>query len=189
MNTRQKAKGPGYQMFWDREGDMMERLTSDFKAGRPMEWPVLSRALVHRVWSDFSRDGYVRDERALDNIFASIRDNVLRLRLGTVAAEHTEVAAAHFFEEHLTPEQCEPFATWMIESDDGWRISDYGLDPLIDAVALAFEAKTAAERLKYLDRALHVTHCRGDLSRLFVEGGRQTVVELDVETEDLATPA
>lgn len=183
MNTREKAKGPGYQMFWDREEEMTERLTSDFKAGRPLDWPVLPRALVHRVWSDFSRDGYVRDDRALDNIFSAIRDNVMRLKLGTIAAEHTEVSPEVFFEEYLTPEQCEPFALWMIETEnDGWRLSDYGLEPLIDAVALAFEARTPALRLKYLDRALHVTHCRGDLAKLFIEGGRQSVVEMDVDS-------
>jgi hypothetical protein len=182
MNVREQAKGPGYQMLLDYEDDMAGRLVADFKAGRPLDWPVLPQALVHRVWSEFARDGYVRDERALDNIFASMRDNVLRLKLGTIAAEHTEWSAADYFEDRLTAEECEPFAFWMIETEnDGWRLSDYGLDPLIDAIALAFEAKTPARRLKYLDRALHVTHCRGDLSKMFVEGGRCTVAELDAE--------
>lgn len=179
MSTQTKAKGPGYQMFWDREDEMLSRLTDDFKAGQPLDWPVLSPDLVHRVWSDFSRDGYVRDERALDNIFASIRDNVLRLQIATIAAAHTEADPEEYLQEYLEPGDCEAFTSWLVATQSGERISDCGLGPLIETVALAFEARTAGERLKYLDRALHITHFHGDLAKLFIEGGRKNVPEIE----------
>lgn len=72
--------------------------------------------------------------------------------------------------------QVDEFCAWLVDTPEGWRISDYGIKPLSHALALAFEARTQAAKLKYLDRALNVVHCRGDLSRLFVEGGRQTVL-------------
>jgi hypothetical protein len=174
-----KAAGPGYQALLWRMEDVLAELVADFKAAKPLHWPVLPRRVVHRVWSGFVRDGYVRDDRALDNIQAAMRDNVVRLQIANIVAGHEALDPGAILEEHLPEEQYEDFCAWLIESEQGWRISDYGLAPLQDALALAHEAKTSAARLKYLDRALHVTHQRGDLSRLFIEGGRSTVADLD----------
>lgn len=181
----EKAKGPGYEMLMNRQDDMLYGLARAFQEGRPSAWPVLTRKQVHNVWSAFVRDGFVRNETALDVIFESMRDNLLRLECATIVAGHTGLDPANFLADCgvLTESEHEAFSNWLIESDDGWRISDYGLDPLFDAIACAFEARTPALKLKCLDRALHVTHQRGDLSKLFVEGGRQTVAELEVTLE------
>lgn len=183
MANAEQARGPGYEVLAAREWDLVSELVADYKAGRPVNWPVVSRGLLHRVWSDFSRDGYVRDERALDNIFALIRDNVVRLQIANIVALHEAVSPDTILEEYFEPEEYEAFCTWLVDYEGGWRISDYGIRPLRDAVALAFEARTPAAKLKYLDRALHVTHMRGDLSKLFVEGGRETVVHCGLENE------
>lgn len=174
----EKAKGPSYEAIFLRQGDILSEMVNDFTAGRPLNWPVLPQSLVHRVWSDFVREGYVRDERALDNIYACMRDNVLRLQISNTVAGHDVAAPEDLLEDVLSADRHEEFSDWLIESEDGWRISDYGIGPLTDALALAHEARTSSARLKYLDRALHVTHMRGDLSKLFVEGGRGTVMEL-----------
>lgn len=181
--TAEKPKGPGYEDLIVRFDDMVERLTADFRAGRPLDWPVVPRSRLHRVWSDFARDGYVRDEEALENIFSCIRDNAVHLRLSTIAGGHESLDPETVFGDDIPPERMAAFCDWLVESGDGWRISDYGLEPIETAVALAFEARTPAARLKYLDRALHVTHQRGDLSKLFVEGGRRTVMALDEALE------
>jgi len=186
-NRTERAKGPGYETQYLRQDEMVATMVEDYKAGRPVHWPVLSKTLVHRVWADFSRDGYVRDERALDGIFASIRDNVVRLQIANIVGGHEAVGPDVLLSEYLDEEEYEAFCTWLVDYEDGWRISDYGIKPLSDAVALAFEARTAGARLKYLDRALNVTHMRGDLSKLFIEGGRSTVMAVSLEEEE--TPA
>ena len=177
---REKAKGPGYLDLGHRLDEMVEQLVRDFLAGNPLHWPVASKQQVHRVWSDFVRDGYVRNERLLDSIYASIRDNVLRLEIGTIVCEHTATPPGYILDEHLDMSQYDAFCDWLVDFDGVGRLSDYGLVPLQDAIALAYEAKTPESRLKYLDRALNVTHMRGDLSRLFIEGGRTTVITLPV---------
>lgn len=182
--AREKAIGRGYDEIHFRIDEMVNGFVADFRAGQALGWPVLPRHLVHRVWSDFVRDGYVRDERALDAIYASIRDNVVRLQIANIVAGHEGVSPESLLAEHLDPDQYEEFCSWLVDYENGWRISDYGIGPLTDAVALAFEARTAAARLKYLDRALHVTHARNDLSKLFVEGGRDTILEMEQLEED-----
>ena len=179
-----KAKGPGYLDLHHRLDDMVCRLASDFKAGKPLVWPVASKARVHRVWEGFVKDGYVRDEEALDKIFMTMRDSVVRLEIATVVAEHSGVSPDTILSEHLGEEQYEAFAEWLVDFNGACRLSDYGLAPLQDAMALAFEAKTPAERLKYLDRALNVVHARGDLALLFIEGGRQTVLAVTVDVNE-----
>ena len=179
-----KAKGPGYLDLHHRLDDMVCRLASDFKAGKPLVWPVASKARVHRVWEAFVKDGYVRDEEALDKIFMTMRDSVVRLEIATVVADHSGISPDTILSEHLGEEQYEEFAEWLVDFNGACRLSDYGLAPLQDAMALAFEAKTPAERLKYLDRALNVVHARGDLALLFIEGGRQTVLAVTVDVNE-----
>jgi hypothetical protein len=182
----EKAKGPGYDDLHYRLDDMTYTLTQAFRAGKPLRWPVVPRARVHQVWSDFVRDGYVRDEQALDAIFTSMRDSVVCLELGTIVAQHTGCSPESVLEDLLDASQYEPFCEWLVDFEGEGRLSDYGLAPLQDAIALAFEAKTPTLRLKYLDRALHVAHARGDLSRLLIEGGRSAVLALADMPEELS---
>lgn len=178
-NPRQKAKGPGYLHLGLLSDEMAYNLTQDFLQGKPLDWPVVASAKVHKIWSEFVEHGAVKDELGLHQVFESVRDSFLRLEVANIVSGHTGLDPATFFEDMLDPHELEPFCDWLIEGDGHWRISDYGADPLRDAIALAFEAPSNEKKLKYLDRALHVTHMRGDLSRLFIEGGRDAVLDLD----------
>lgn len=182
-NTRQKAKGPGYLHLGLLSDEMAYNLTQDFLKGKPLDWPVAPRDKVHKIWSEFVEHGAVKDELGLHQVFESVRDSFLRLEVANIVSGHTELNPTSFFEDMLNPHELEPFCDWLIAGDgnDGnWRISDYGAEPLRDAIALAFEAPSNEKKLKYLDRALHVTHMRGDLSRLFIEGGRNAVLDIDL---------
>ncbi len=186
MQQTERAKGPGYETQYLRQEELVSEMVAHYRAGKPVHWPVVGQALLSRVWSDFVRDGYVRDERALDNIFASIRDNVVRLQIANIVGGHEAISAEAILSDYLDETEHEAFCTWLVDYEDGWRISDYGIKPLCDAIALAFEARTATARLKYIDRALHVTHMRGDLSKLFVEGGRRTVAAVELAEAEVA---
>ena len=183
-STNTKAKGPGYLDLHHRLDDMVCRLAADFKSGKPLVWPVVAKARVHRVWEAFVKDGYVRDEEALEKIFMTMRDSVVRLEIATIVAEHSGVSPDTILSEHLDESQYEKFADWLVDFNGAARLSDYGLGPLQDAIALAFEAKNPAERLKYLDRALNVVHARSDLALLLIEGGRMTVLDVTIEAQE-----
>lgn len=181
----EKAKGPGYEHLYFRADYLVHYLVQAFKAGKPLHWPVASKALVHKVWSSFIDTGKVLDEQALERIQESMQDSLCHLMVANIVSGHDGVSPAQYLEDHLDHDQHEAFCDWLITDDSGyWRVSDYGTKPLVDAMALAFEAKTLAAKLKYLDQALHVTHMRGDLSRLFIEGGRSTVVEIGLESRE-----
>lgn len=173
--TTKSRKGRVTKPLQLHEPELLGELTQDFQSGSELNWPLLSKDKVHRVWSDFSQDGYVRDERALEEIYASLRDNAVRLRNATTVAGHENMNPADYLEDDLDPAEHQKFCSWLVEHEGGWRISDYGLAPLYTALALAFEARTPAAKLKFLDRALSVTHMRGDLSRFFIAGGRNSV--------------
>lgn len=175
MELIEKAKGPGYEAIFYRQDDILYELENAFLAGKPPPWPLLKPAFVHKVWSVFSDSGCVDDE-ALDVIYASMRDNLIRLQIATVVAGHEGIRPEDLLEQ--CADQVDAFCDWLVQTEEGMRISDYGIRPLSDALALAYEAKTSASRLKYLDRALNVCHMRGDLSRLFIEGGRAEVSAL-----------
>ena len=178
MSLKERANGPGYESILYRMDDVRSELILGFKRGEPLHWPLLSSAKVHRVWSEFVDYGLVRSERLLDDILFSMRDNLNRLQIATIVAGHESLDPAQWLEDDFSPEEVDTFCQWLIEGPEGWRISDYGIEPLTDAIALAIEARSSGARVKYLDRALNVVHCRGDLAKLFIEGGRPSVLAL-----------
>ncbi len=182
------ASGRGNEALFSRMHDLHYEMVQDFRAGKAMSWPVLEPSVVHKVWERFAQTGNVPDEQALQRILESIRDNVARLSVATIVAGHEGVSAQDVFDYALEDEEFEAFVAWLIETPQGWRISDYGVGPLWQAVALAIDAKTLPARLKYLDRALHVMHMRSDLAALFIRGGRPSVEALD-EIDTLASCA
>lgn len=181
MPANERAKGPGYEALHYRMDELVEEMARDFRSGKSADWPKVSKPVIHRIWAGFVATGRVQDDRTLDNIFSTIRDNVVRLQIANIVGQHEEVTPDCILNGVLNEDEYSAFSDWVVDYEGEWRISDYGLKPLQDAIALAHEALSAELRLKYIDRALHVVHCRGDLSRLFVEGGRATVNALQGE--------
>lgn len=175
--ANKKALGPGYITLYERMDSLLDELIIAFNQGA-LAWPVVPRQSLLKLWRDFSRHGRVRNPRALEQACTLMRDNVARLAIANVVSGHEVMDPGSLLEGRLEETRWEVFTDWLVDDEEGWRISDYGLGPLQDAMALALEAETPEACLKYLDRALHVTHQRGDLSRLLVEGGRSTLNEL-----------
>lgn len=176
-----KPKGPGYEHITSRITTICNELIDDFKAGKQVNWPVLKPFFVHQVWEDFIKKGYVSDETKLDTIFASMRDNVVRLIITSSVSQYSKLPVDLLDDclEKLSTPEVHAFFEWLTGSNHDKNISDYGTQPLIDALAFAFEAKKYEEKLKYLDGALHITHARGDLSCFFIEGGRGNELQLE----------
>lgn len=191
MMRKQHQGGRGFEDIFYRTSEVLDRLVEDFRSGQEMKWEVVPRHLLHRVWSGFIDHGRVQDERGLDNVLGIMRDCLCRLQIATIVFEHDAISPVDFMSDHMdSEEEIGRFAEWLAVDQDGhWRISDYGIEGLTTEIARAIDARRPEDRLKFLDRALHVVHCRGDLSRLFVEGGRSTMLEFDVDAAEEATEA
>lgn len=75
------------------------------------------------------------------------------------------------------------FGKWAVLPDGTTALSDYGLEPLFDICAEFDDDMSAEETLVLINRALDVTHMRGDLASMFIEGGSQALTRISEDIE------
>ncbi len=102
-----------------------------------------------------------------------ILTNITLLMANTVLMGHTGVNPRDEFD--LTPEECDSFADYAIDENGQFRLSDYGMDRLVDLAAKIYQTKKPEDKLVLLDQVLNVTHQRSDLASWFVEGGTKSL--------------
>ena len=104
---------------------------------------------------------------------------VARLTVSNELSGHSEVNARQELEDNyeykFTDKQWDRLQNSLEDADGHWYVSDYGIKPLQNLAAKLYGAKTSEERLQIVDRMLNVVHQRGDLSSMFVEGGKATL--------------
>lgn len=67
---------------------------------------------------------------------------------------------------------------WMEAPDGSDAWSDYGLEPIEKLIGEYDENKSPEEVLVLINKILDVYHCRGDLSSLFVQGGKKALSQV-----------
>lgn len=155
-------------------GEMVAEYNSGRYALAP--WRVVPAARLTRIWESAAELGFVRDEKGLDQICGRMIENYMRLSVNTTIAGHANSNMDEELSECFdTEEEREAFVHWAIDTDKGWRISDYGLDKLFIICAALKEATEPMEKLLLVDMALNITHQRSDLASWFVEGGTWTL--------------
>lgn len=146
------------------------------------EWELVSKARLRRIWSDYVRQGFTRDERGVDAIADVVLLNISKIEANTVLCGHTGEDSLAFAEEvlerDLPADYLERDSSFFEDERGSWRISDYAVRPLAE-LAIGLRAATRSEdRLQWIDRILNVVHQRSDLAAWFVEGGRRTLCQL-----------
>lgn len=68
----------------------------------------------------------------------------------------------------------------MPDGSDAW--SDFGLRPLFEILSEYDDNKTPEETLVIINKALDVTHQRGDMPSIFIEGGSRTLSQITHST-------
>lgn len=68
----------------------------------------------------------------------------------------------------------------MPDGSDAW--SDYGLRPLFEILGEYDDNKTPEETLVIINKALDITHQRGDMPSIFIEGGSRTLTQITHST-------
>lgn len=67
---------------------------------------------------------------------------------------------------------------WMEMPDGSEAWSDYGLKPIFDLIKQYNDDKTPEETLVLINKILDVYHQRGDLSSIFITGGKKTLSQI-----------
>lgn len=64
---------------------------------------------------------------------------------------------------------------WLKLADESDGVSDFGIIPLLNILIEYNEYTSAEDAFVIVNRCLDVTHRRGDLSLIFIEGGKKTL--------------
>jgi len=174
-----------YEKYFSAKDEALLNIIDDFKnmRGRGRQhWDVLSLDKVKRVWADFTRLGFVRDQhqRAIDEIADSVVSNVAKIKANTELAGHTQADPEELLKDldiQLTQKQWQKFWEWM-DTKFGAPYSDFAIDSLESDVIRIRSSKTYEEKIVAIDRLFNRIHQRGDLAALFIEKGRKGLQEL-----------
>lgn len=159
---------------------------------KPQHWDVIPAARLTKIWNDFIKYGFVRDERGIDDIAHIMIENTQKLYVNTVMMAHTMIEP----KEHLRDqydiewnhELQEHFARHVQDHNEQWRISDYALSPLINDCIKLSVTQDSVQKLLIIDHMLNIIHARSDLAALFVEGGAKTLSRLSESPTDKESP-
>ena len=153
-----------------------------------VSWKVIPAARLKRIWMDYGKVGFVRDEKGLDNIADRMLNNIVRLDVCTALGGHSQRDPKDMIEEagyedeiNLDdPDTADRFYWHYLTNDKGMdMISDFGLPKLQKLWPSIRRADSVEERLTFIDQALNVVHQRNDLAAMFVQGGTKTLVEIE----------
>jgi len=178
------ASTPVVEQFYERYDSIASGLLGAFVHSGPgarQAWPLVPKARLRRIWQDYAATGFVRDERGMQDIADLMLDNALRLAANTLLAGHEQEDPKEFADRlgfEWTPELDERFGDYILGDDGRWRLSDYAVKPLVELALKLFAEHRPEAQLQLVDRMLSITHARGDLAAMFVEGGSRFLSEL-----------
>lgn len=189
----------GYHPYYDRVSDYDERFVLyAFKNNENIWTPLIQPEMYQKALSEFTRYGSLTKfpTKYVYQWMGIIMKNTAILRAMTDLAGHSQWFPIDsvidvFFEDdedaweeykNKIGEEDNYSAAWKMFEEigyDEWQqlpdgtdaISDFGIEPLEKIIMEYKENSTPEETLVIVNKALDVTHCRGDLSSMFIRGG------------------
>lgn len=67
---------------------------------------------------------------------------------------------------------------WMVMPDDSYAWSDFGIEPICKIIEEYNESLPPEKVIVLINKILDITHMRGDLSSIFIEGGRKSLTNI-----------
>lgn len=184
--------------------NILSEFYDDKSKGRAKRyWRTIPADQYRAALQKFMREGenFNFPESTLRDWLYLMIGNTMDLEIMTSLAGHTEHFPSYevedYYEETDTDiedidftdyEQASEFLDkegyydWAALPDGSDAISDYGLKPLWDIFQSIPAEPSASEMIVAINRALDVTHCRGDLSSMFISGGPQTLTQISNES-------
>lgn len=192
---RYASKTADVHSYYEGMNDAAESIISEYEAhmgdkSYRQKWQVVPSARLIKIWNDYAKTGFVRDEKGMDDIAWTVLYNIWKIHANTILCGHTSEDASSFAEGVIGENLEEKYGRDIFEDDisffedehGSWRISDYALDPLVKASEKIESATTAEQKLQAVDHILNIVHARSDLSGWFVQGGKATLNQLAGKT-------
>ena len=182
--------------FFNSYEEHMSNILSDYASGVPkIKWKVIQAPRLIKIWKDFSKMGFIRDEKGLLEIKRIVLNNITRLRATNMLLGHLDfgdspedILEKYGYEDEIELEGEESYKEfpddfyWEYmepansEEQSGY-ISDYGYPKLEELYPEVYNAE-GEDILYAVDKVLNVVHQRSDLSTLFVQGGQSTLNQI-----------
>jgi hypothetical protein len=187
MNVEDKTTDEKQFYEWMEQADeVAANVANEFykQPDKKQSWRLVPAPRIIKIWKDFAKFGFVRDEKGLDQIAQIMIENTQKLHANTIFMEHEEMSAESYAEglelnHNYDPELYDEKFPQHVEDEHGqWRISDVALAPLVkDSMQLMAESDPT-RKLLIIDRMLNRIHARSDIAALFIEGGTQTLNQM-----------
>ena len=167
--------------WYEQADQVFDQTYQNFKQNpqQRQEWHTVPAARLTKIWTDYSKNGFVRDVKGLEYIAQIMMENTQKLYANTLLAGHTEHSPEDYVQERLegswTEEDDYQFADHILDENNAWRISDYALRPLMEDSLQLMTANSPEQKLLIIDRMLNRIHARSDIAGLYVEGGTSTL--------------
>jgi hypothetical protein len=151
------------------------------KEGETISWHPYSLTRAKKIWKDYMKFGFVRDEKGIEDMVDAFINKILTIDACTTLTGHTPENPKDTIESlelAYDEDTMEKLLNYTVDKDGTYIISDYGLKPLQILAGKILGATTPEEKLLLLDQILNVVHQRSDLAECFVYGGRATLSNL-----------
>lgn len=175
-----------YYELYDEE--MLEIYYDIMDGSSQQFWDVVPKTLLFKVWNDFMKYGFVRNEKQLQKIKNLIIENAIKIDCNSEYCGHKSDDVIQKMSDmlELSDKEGEYFEDIFLNSLDIYffddsgadRISDYILDDLRELIFLLLQSTDPKEDIVLIDRVLNLIHRRGDVAAWFIEGGEDTLSEL-----------
>jgi hypothetical protein len=140
-----------------------------------VRWETIPAARLCKIWLDFGRRGFVRDERGLEKIAAKMLRLIPRLDAINALSGHDSHDPLKQGGWELGKREAERLLRGLCLPCGAWLVSDYGLPYLKKIWPRIDLARSPELQLVAIDAALNVVHQRGDIAAFFIEGGSKTL--------------
>ena len=162
-----------YYDFGEIEGEAIQNILNEYDRGEEQPWEVFSAARLKRIYEDFVKRGFVRDQAGLMKLADLIVKNVARLHVNTVLSGHSAINPVEYVEAYrdISIEEADKIAAWIPEH----RYSDFAMKPLVGDAMMILSAFSDTDRMLAVDRAINRIHRRGDIAAFFIDGGFTTL--------------
>jgi len=146
------------------------------------EWDLVPFGIVNKIWNDFSKLGFVPENQYsnLIKIQDMIITNIIKIDVNNEYCGHKEYMDSDVLVDYniSIEDNNEYYGDWCEDELSISRISDYGIEHLFNGVVKLLDAKTAEDKLIYIDHIFNIAHQRSDLSSWLIYGGRSSFNKL-----------
>ena len=171
-----------YELF-DRRQEVLQDVLTDFinrGKKKTQSFKPLKLEPILKIWNDFAKMGFVRNEKGLDAISDEVIYTALKILVNSYLVGHTSDSPEEDLKDYgikyrLKTKEINYSEKYEQLCDYIEEFSDYAQQPLYEACINILTAKDYEWKLIWIDWMFNIVHCRSILSELFIEGGNDSL--------------